>query len=194
MRKHSCSLCCTWARTGWGDADTPGVALSLRTEDGCKTFTAKTPLCKRDRPMAAGRSLQPSLPRTERQKKVLLGWIEREEHSQHILLCEKGWQLGWAACRNSYFKCFVTVRAFGELDHAYTGMKNIFYTPPNLWMNTSSLFSAAHTAGRKGSGEILQGILDQPGGSRWEAARNSMAKELLVLTWLQSFSADHKVP
>lgn len=165
MRKHNCSLCCTWAHTGWGDAGTPGVALSLRTEDDCKTFTAKTPLCKRDRPTAAGQSLQPSLPRTERQKKVLLGWIEREEHSQHILLCEEGWQLGWAACRNSYFKCFVTARAFGELDHAYTGMKNILYTPPqSLNEYFFTILSCPH-CWQKG---IWRNSAGNPGPARWQ--------------------------
>lgn len=100
---------------------------------------------------------QPSLPGKERQKKVLLGCINREEHPQHILLCEKGCQLRWRACTGSYFKCFITVRALWELYHTYTGMKNILYAPQNLWTNINLLFSAAHAAGRKGSGEIMRG-------------------------------------
>lgn len=164
MRKHSCSICCIWARTDWWDADTLGVALSLRSEDDCKTFTAKTPLCKQDK------VLQAALPRTERQKKVLLGCIEREEHSQHILLCEKGCQLGWAACRDSYFKCFVTARAVGELEHAYTGMKNILYTPPKFLNKYFFTILSCPHCWQKG---IWGNSAGNPGPARWQLLGSS---------------------
>lgn len=77
--------------------------------------------------------LQPSLPGRERHKKVLLECSNREEHPQHILLCEKGCQLRWRACTDSYFKCFITARALWELYHTYTGMKNILYAPPQIF-------------------------------------------------------------
>lgn len=109
--------CWNWQTTSRGP-----MALPLGSKGSCNALTTESPLCKQDRPMAAGQSPPGSSSCKTKAQKSSIGM-------GRSCCVKKAASLGEQKTAENYFKCFTTARALWKLYLLLLEWKTYFVAP-----------------------------------------------------------------